>query len=284
MERKPYSTDLTDAQWALLEPWIPEARPGGRPRKTDMREVVNALFYLTREGCRWRGLPHDFPPWKTVYNYFEAWKRDGTWEEILTALRCRVRQAANRSPNPRVACIDSQSVKTAFGGEEVGTDGGKKVRGRKRHIVVDTLGLLLALVVTGANVDDAKAAQTLFEQMPKTAFPRLETIQADNKYHNYQLQSWLRDHKRPYTVWVVNRPSGERKFMPLRSRWVVERTFAWLGRCRRLSKDYEHLPESSEAIVQIACIQHYLRRLYPSRVKHTQRFRYKGHTPKTLAA
>ena len=159
MNRKRYPSDLTDAQWAVLEPWIPPPRPGGRPRKTNMREVVNAIFYLTREGCSWRALPHDFPPWKTVYNYFEDWKRDGTWDRFLTILRWRVRQAAGRDPDPRVACIDSQSVKTAGGGEEVGTDGGKKVRGRKRHIVVDTMGLLLAVVVTAANVDDARAAQ-----------------------------------------------------------------------------------------------------------------------------
>jgi putative transposase len=136
MQRKPYPSDLTDAQWSLLEPWIPGARPGGRPRKTPMRAVVNAIFYLTREGCTWRALPHDFPPWKTVYNYFVAWQRDGTWDRFLTALRVRVREAAGRHPQPRVACIDSQSVKTAGGGDEVGTDGGKKVRGRKRHIAV----------------------------------------------------------------------------------------------------------------------------------------------------
>jgi len=196
-----------------------------------------------------------FPRGKRFTIIFDAWKRDGTWEEILTALRCRVRQAANRSPNPRVACIDSQSVKTAFGGEEVGTDGGKKVRGRKRHIVVDTLGLLLALVVTSANVDDAKAAQTLFEWMPKTAFPRLETVQADNKYHNYQLQNWLRVPKRPYAVWVVNRPPGERKFMPLGG----GENFCLVGTLSTVKERLKHLPESSEAFVQIAAIQHYFR-------------------------
>src|SRR5919199_1168863 len=171
MQRKRYPSDLTDAQWALLEPWIPPPRPGGRPRKTNMREVVNAICYLTREGCRWRALPHDFPPWKTVYNYFEAWQRDGTWNQFLTALRRRVRRAAGRDPDPRGACIDSQSVKTASGGEQVGTDGGKKVRGRKRPIAVDTLGLLLAVVVTAAHVEDAGAAQEVFAQMPRTDCP-----------------------------------------------------------------------------------------------------------------
>src|SRR3954454_22948087 len=211
MQRKSYPSDLTDAQWDVLSPWIPAPRPGGRPRKTDMREVINAIFYLTREGCSWRGLPHDFPPWKTVYNYFEAWKRDGTWDGFLTALRMRVRRAAGRDPEPRVGCIDSQSVKTAGGGEAVGTDGGKKVRGRKRHIAVDTMGLLLAVVVTAANVDDAAAAQEVFAQMPSKDFPRLEVVQADNKYHNYDLYRWLRVHHRRYQIWVLSRPVGERR-------------------------------------------------------------------------
>jgi putative transposase len=283
MPRKRYPTDLTDAQWAVLEPWIPPSRPGGRPRKTNMREVVNAIFYLTREGCSWRALPHDFPPWKTVYNYFEDWKRDGTWDQFLTALRMRVRRAAGRDPDPRVACIDSQSAKTAGGGEEVGTDGGKKVRGRKRHIVVDTLGLLLAVVVTAANVDDARGAELLFAQMPGKDFPRLEVVQADNKYHNHDLDRWLRVHHRPYWIMVVSRPAGERRFIPLKSRWAVERTLAWLGRYRRLSKDYEHSPESSEAMIKVAGIHHYLRRLCPNQSSHSQRFRFKGHRPKQAA-
>jgi putative transposase len=283
MRRKRYPSDLTDAQWAVLEPWIPPPRPGGRPRKTDMREVVNAIFYLTREGCSWRALPHDLPPWKTVYNYFEGWKRDGTWDRILTALRLGVRRGAGRHPDPRVACIDSQSAKTASGGEEVGTDGGKKVRGRKRHIAVDTLGLLLAVVVTAANADDAKAAQQVFAQMPGKDFPRLEEVQADGRYHSPPLERWLRVHHRPYRIRVVSRPPGERRFVPLVSRWVVERTFAWLGRYRRLSKDYEHLPETSEAVIKVAGIHHYLRRLCPHRVSRSQRFRFEGHRPKQAA-
>ena len=283
MNRKPYPSDQTDAQWALVEPWIPPPRPGGRPRKADLREVVNAIFYLNREGCSWRALPHDFPPWKTVYNYFDAWKRDGTWDQILTVLRWQVRSAAGRNPDPRVGCIDSQSVKTALGGQDVGTDGGKKVRGRKRHIVVDTMGLVLAAVVTAANVDDARAAEQLFEQLPGMDFPRLEVIQADNKYHSPTLDRWLRVHQRPYRIWVVSRTPGERRFVALRSRWVVERTFAWLGRYRRLSKDYEHLAESSEAMVKIAAIRHSLRRLRTSPVAHSQRFRFEGHKPKAAA-
>src|ERR1700739_2401769 len=283
MKRKRYPSDLTDSQWAVLEPWIPPAQPGGRPRQTNIREVVNAILYLTREGCSWRALPPDFPPRKTVHNYFEQWKRDGTWDRLLDILRWRVRQKAGRDPDPRVACIDSQSVKTASGGAEVGTDGGKKVRGRKRHIVVDTIGLLLAVVVTAANVDDARAAQAVFAQMPGKDFPRLEVVQADNKYHNHELARWRRVHHRPYWVMVVSRPPGGRRFIPLKSRWVVERTFAWLGRYRRLSKDYEHLPESSEAMLKIAGIHHYLRRLCSNRTARSQRFRFQGHRPKLAA-
>ncbi len=283
MNRKRYPSDLTDAQWAILEPRIPPPRPGGRPRKTNMREVVNAIFYITREGCSWRALPHDFPPWKTVSNYFEQWKHDGSWDRSLNVLRPRVRSAAGREPTPRVACVDSQSVQTAGGGEEVGTDGGKKVRGRKRPVVVDTLGIVLAVVVTAANVDDARAAQQLFAQLPGKDFPRLEVVQGDNKYHSPELDRWLRVHHRPYQIWVVSRPAGERRFIPLRSRWVVERTFAWLGRYRRLSKDYEHLPETSEAVIKIAAIHHYLRRVCPNKVSRSQRFRFKGHRPKQAA-
>lgn len=283
MKRSPYPTDITDAQWAVLEPEIPAPRPGGRPRKTDMREVLNGIFYITHEGCTWRALPHDFPPWRTVYNYYDAWKRDGTWDRILGILRVRLRKAAGRPLSPRVGCIDSQSVKTAGGGQEVGTDGGKKVRGRKRHIVVDTMGLLLAVVVTAANVDDAKAAQRLFAKMPSKEFYRLEAVQADNRYHSPELDRWLRVHHRGYEVVVVSREPGERRFVPLKSRWVVERTFAWLGRYRRLSKDYEHTPSSSEAVVKIAAIHHYLRRLHPVAVSDSQRFRFEGHRPKQAA-
>ncbi len=283
MKRQPYPTDITDTQWAVLEPELPAPRPGGRPRKTDLREVLNAIFYLTHEGCTWRALPHDFPPWRTVYNYFDRWKRDGTWDRVIDLLRVRLRKAAGRELWPRVACLDSQSVKTAYSGQEVGTDGGKKVRGRKRHIVVDTLGLLLAVVVTAAHVDDARAAQRLFDQMPSKKVARLEAVQADNKYHSPDLDRWLRIHHRGYEIVVLSREAGERRFVPLKSRWVVERTFAWLGRYRRLSRDYEHTPSSSAAVVKIAAIHHYLRRLYPAAVPDSQRFRFVGHRPKQAA-
>jgi putative transposase len=273
MNRKPYPSDLTDEQWALLEELIPPARPGGCPRKHDLREVLNALFYLTREGCSWRALPHDFGiPWKTVYNYFRAWTDDGTWEQLVTALRMRARRAAGRDPDPHSGYIDSQSVKTAQGGEQRGFDGGKKVQGRKRHLVVDSLGLLLSVVVTAANVDDARAARALFADMPGRDYPRLRLVWGDGKYHNYELYAWLSIHRRPYKVAVVHRPPGAEGWVRLPKRWVVERTFAWLGRYRRLSKDYEKLTETSAAMVQASAIHHLLRRLKPK--KRKDRFHY----------
>lgn len=278
MKRKPYPSDLSDQQWALIEPLLPrvsQRRRPGRPRKIELREVVNALFYHAREGCTWRALPHDFPPWKTVYNYFQWWDWDGTWQKVLDTLRPLARAKAGRALTPSAAALDSQSVKTALGGKERGTDGGKKVKGRKRHILVDSLGFLIAVVVTAANVDDARAAQVIFAQVPGRDFPRLRVVFADHKYHNYELYDWLSLHRRPYRLQIVSRPRGEKTFKPLPVRWVVERTYAWEGRYRALSKDYEHTPQSSETVVRIAAIHHLLQRLRPKRKARSQRFRFK---------
>lgn len=263
--RKKYPSDLTDEQWAIVGPMIPSAKQnprGGRPRKVDMREVLNTIFYLNRSGCQWEMLPHDLLPKSTVYDYFAQWRDDGTWATLVKALRERTRVEAGRESTPSAACIDSQSVKTTeMGGPARGYDGGKKVNGRKRHLLVDTLGLLLAVLLTSAGLDDGVAALILLGHVTPRELPRLETIFADQKYHNHALEAWMAKHRAGWRIEVKTRPEGTQGFTPLEKRWVIERTNAWHGRYRRNSKDYERRVESSAAMIQISHMHLMLNRL-----------------------
>jgi putative transposase len=261
MRTESYPSDVTDAQWALIEPHLP-VYPGGRPRTTNLRDVVDAIFYILRTGCQWRYLPKDFPPKSTVWRYFDEWRHNGTWETIHDFLRKKVRTAEKPHSPRTTASVDSQSVDTTSGGEQRGRDNAKNVDGRKRHIVVDSMGLLLAVLVTAAHVDDAKAAAELFGRLQGQPVGKVQRMFADTKYHNFALYKWVEENAR-WQLAIVRRPEGTTGWVLLPTRWTVERTFAWLGKCRRLSKDRERTVLSSETFVRLGMIHLMLNRLEP---------------------
>ena len=258
MHTQTYPTDLTDRQWQYIKDLLPAAKPGGRPRSVDMRQILNAMLYLVVSGCQWRMLPKAYPKWQTVYTYFRRWRDDQTWQRIHDTLRAAVRRKAERHKHPTAGCLDSQSVKTGHITGERGFDAGKRVKGRKRHVLVDTMGLLLAVVVTSAALSDGAGARRLLARLGG-ACKKLRRIWVDGSYRT-GLQTWVRD-----TLWFVleavmhtEKRSG---FRVLPRRWVVERTFAWLTHCRRLTMDYERLTTSSEAFIYLAMTRLMLRRL-----------------------
>ncbi|VTR94214.1 transposase : Transposase OS=Blastopirellula marina DSM 3645 GN=DSM3645_28117 PE=4 SV=1: DUF4096: DDE_Tnp_1 [Gemmata massiliana] len=271
MRTQRYPSDVTDEQWALVEPLIP-VYPGGRPRTTSTRDVLDGVFYLLRTGCPWRFLPKEFPPKSTTWRYFDEWRHNGTLDAIHDALREKVRRHGGREPTPSAGSIDTQSVPASEGGEARGYDAHKKVNGRKRHVVVDTLGLLVAVAVTAASDDDGTRAPAVLAKITGEGFPRLRRLWADSKYHNHGLYAWVAQHA-GYEIEVVRRPDGETGWVKLPKRWVVERTFAWLKRCRRLTVDREKTIRSSEAMVRLAMIRLMLRRLHPTNDEAPFRYR-----------
>jgi putative transposase len=260
MNEKTYPSDLTDEEWEWIKELIPAAKSGGRPRTLCLRAVLNAIFYVTKGGLQGRMLPTNFPKWQSVYHYLRAWKRQGVWGRIHDTLRARVREKEARHTHPTAGCLDSQSVKTPeVGGADRGFDNGKKVKGRKRHVLVDTLGLLRIAVVTAASLSDQAGARKSFQQM-RGPCKKLRKVWVDGTYRGAEWTAW--GHEKYHRVLEsVARAEGQKGFAVLPHRWVVERTLAWLNQCRRLSKDYEELPGTSETFVYVAMTRLMLKRL-----------------------
>ena len=256
-----YPTDLTDSQWDCIKELIPPAKPGGKPRTLEMRAVIKALLYLTVTGCQWRILPREYPAWQSVDTYFRTFRDDGTWQRIHDTLRAQVRERAGRHKQPTAGALESQSVKTTQVPGVRGYDAGKKVTGRKGHILVDTLALLLAVVVTSAALSDPAGAKLLFKRLGG-ACKKLRRIWVDGTYRGHLLE-WVLLHCR-FRLQPVLRSDDQKGFVVLPRRWVVGRTFAWMTQCRRRGSDYEVLVQSSQAMIYIAMTRLMIRRLAAS--------------------
>jgi transposase len=254
-----YASGTTDEEWAVLEPLLPTTRRLGRPRTCNLRTIIEAILYILATGCQWRALPRDFPPRSTVQGYFYRWRDDGTWHSISAQLVVRARRALGRNVMPSAGIIDSQSAPTTESGGPRGVDAGKRIKGRKRHIVTDTQGFLLAVRLHEANIQDPHGAVPLLRAL-RRRFPGLRHIFADRVYRGPQLRTALEDCG-PWTIEIVERPPGVKGFQLLPRRWVVERTFAWLGRSRRLAKDFEATMASATAWLLLANLRLLSRRL-----------------------
>lgn len=255
-DRQGYASDMTDAEWGKIELLLPPPAGTGRPRTTCLRSAVNAIFYLLQSGCQWDMLPKDFPPWQTVYRYFRDWRNNGTWERIHDALYRSVRDLEGREESPTLAIIDAQSTKTGPDARgDVGFDGGKNVKGRKRHIAVDILGMVLKAYVHSAGIQDRDGAALVLDQIT-SRFPFIEKVIADGAYAGPIAQS-----NSPRPIEIVKRSDTAKGFVVLPKRWIVERTFAWLGINRRLSKDFERFAETALAFIHTAMIKLMSRRL-----------------------
>ena len=253
-----YPSSLTDEVWAVLEPLllVRDQRRGGRPRVWGNRLVLDSIFYVLRAGCQWRMVPHDLAPWWVAYRWYRTWAVDGTWDAVHDELRARVRKAAGRDPDPSAAVLDAQSVKSSEGGQARGFDMGKKTTGRKRHLVVDTLGLMLVVMVTAASVQDRRGGRVILERLA-ARFPSVALVWADGGYANKVdsgILAWAKQ-TLGLLVQIVKRTDDVRGFQVLPRRWVVERTFGWLVRNRRLARDYERLTDTSEAMIKVAMIR-----------------------------